>query len=188
MKLAAIFGLLLLACAQGAGFRDAKSGMLFPEACGDWKRGRTESHPDGKIGTSAAYSVRGGGTVTVRLFDGHFGGPKNEPSSVQREIVAVAAGIEAIWSGKGARIEVATPVQPLDSDPEQFVIAHRIVFRTEQLSSITLLRYWNARYLCFRFTTPGKEVTTAFNELGRFLAALAAVNPPPSKPATVPQS
>lgn len=188
IKRAVLLALLLWTGAQASEFRDAKSGMLFPERCDSWTRTRTETHPDGRIGTSAAYSSKLGCTVTVRVFDGHRGAPEDEASRIRDEIEEVAAGIQSVWSARGARVEIATSVQALDSDPGQYVVAHRIFQKSEQLSSITLLRYWNGRYLCFRFTTPEKDLTAAFGELGRFLAALATANPRTSKPAKVPQS
>jgi hypothetical protein len=123
---------------------------------------------------SVAYSIKNGSAVTCRIFDGQYGPPRDDPEAIKKEMVEIASGIAAVWQRMGASVELALPIGPLPSDKKQFVMVHRITHPKGSSVSITLFRFYEGRYLSFRFTTPELDTTAAFNEMGRFLVALRA--------------
>jgi hypothetical protein len=170
------FAILLLMVVTGfsADYREATTAIIFPEKCDAWARTRVNEDPRKEIGTSVAYSIRNGSAITCRVLDGQFGPPKDDDGLIKKEMEEISAGIFAVWQQQGAKVELALPIGPIPSDKRQFAMLHRIDHPRQSSTSITLFRYYKGRYLSFRFTTPEQDSTAAFNEMGRFLAALRA--------------
>jgi hypothetical protein len=168
-----------MSVAGAADYREATTGMRFPERCDSWTRTRVDEADREQIGVSVAYAIKNGSVVTCRIFDGQFGAPSDDPAALKREMEEIAAGVDVVWRRMGARVEVSLPVGPLRNDPKQFIVVHRIYTGATQNISISMLMLRTGRYLSFRFTTPGSDGTAAFHELGRFFAALQSANPKP---------
>jgi len=170
------FTLLLSMVLTGfsADYREAATAIVFPDQCDAWVRIRVDEDPRKEIGTSVGYSIRNGSAVTCRVFDGKFGAPKDDDDLIKKEMEEISAAIFAVWQQRGAKVELALPIGSIPSDKRQFVMLHRIAHPQQPSISITHFRFYQGRYLSFRFTTPEQDPTAAFNELSRFLSALSA--------------
>ena len=164
--------LFSFALCRASDFQEVTTKLTFPEKCDSWTRTRVDEDARKTVGVSVAYSIKNGSTVTCRIFDGQFGPPRDNSEAIQKEMSEIAAGIVAVWQRLGATVEMLMPPSPIPSDKNQFVMVHRITHPKQSTVSITFFRFYEGRYLSFRFSTPEQDTTAAFNELGRFLKAL----------------